>query len=80
LSEPEAAAVRREEHDLLWDAIGQLQPRQKRLLIARHWLGMTLREIAETEGCTHQAIERALSVTVRKLSVLLYGTGLAVKD
>ena len=59
------------EYDDLYSALEELSPKQRDRIIKRFFEGKTLREIAEEEGQSFQAISKSTTCALKTLKKLL---------
>lgn len=67
----EEKAMERADIEMLWAAIDQLSPTQKRRLIARYFWGYGCREIARTEGVEHRAVVKSIALALENLKKVI---------
>jgi RNA polymerase sigma-70 factor (ECF subfamily) len=71
ISAPEAALVAGELRDRVAVALQSLSERQRQVFILREWRGMTIRETAETLGCSENSVKQHHFRALRTLRVQL---------
>lgn len=70
-SGPEATAVLREEHREVIEALHQLPPRQREVLVLRYWSDLSEADIAETLGISRGGVKSSASRGLDALEKLL---------
>ena len=71
ISAPEAALVAGELRNRIAGAMQSLSERQRQVFILRKWRGMTIRETAETLGCSENSVKQHHFRALRALRVQL---------
>ena len=71
ISAPEAALVAGELRNRVAGALQSLSERQRQVFILREWRGMTIRETAETLGCSENSVKQHHFRALRTLRVQL---------
>ena len=71
ISAPEAALVAEELRNRVSGALQSLSERQRQVFILREWRGMTIRETAETLGCSENSVKQHHFRALRTLRVQL---------
>lgn len=74
---PSRLLLKKQEHEIVQEALDQLPERQKSALLLCHEQGLSNPEIAEVLGTSVEATESLLSRGRRKLRQLLSGTSIA---
>lgn len=65
------SAIRNIENKNLYKAISKLPPIQQKRLKMYYFGGLKLREIADYENCSHQAVHKSIKRALMKLRVML---------
>ena len=68
---PDARAVLSEEHRQVLEALEQLAPRQREVLVLRYWSGLSEAEIAEALDISRGAVKSTASRALDALQKLL---------
>ena len=69
----EETVFQRVENEALYRAIAQLPEKQRRRLVLYYFCDLTYEQIAEMEGCTHPAVIKSISATLKKIKNFLSG-------
>lgn len=72
--DPSDLVVLADEHRQVIDALNQLAPRQREVLVLRYWTGLTEAEIADTLGISKGSVKSTASRGMDALEALLDGT------
>lgn len=70
---PEEAAPGPEEHDDLWAALRALPPGQRRVVVLRHWWGLSVEETAADLGISAGTVKSQTSAALAALRTSLQG-------
>ena len=71
--DPLIVQVNREERERIMEAVLRLPPRQREIIILRHYEDMSLQEIAEVQGCALGTVKSSLHRAVASLRVIMGG-------
>jgi RNA polymerase sigma factor (sigma-70 family) len=75
LDRPAPAGVTPEDSDALWSALRRLGPKQRRVVVLRHYWGLSVEETAADLGVSPGTVKSQTSAALAKLrSVLLADT------
>jgi RNA polymerase sigma-70 factor (ECF subfamily) len=64
---PEQTAMAQHEHDYLWQAMQELSPKLREVVLLRFWAGHTYREIAEIVDCPLPTAQSRAQFAYKKL-------------
>jgi len=68
---PEAVAQRNETKDRIWQAIGQLEPKHREVIVLRHFQNLSYEEISEMLFCNKGTVTSRLYYARKKLKEML---------
>lgn len=77
---PLAEQVSREERRRVMAAVLDLPPRQREIIILRHYEDLSLQEIAEAQGCALGTVKSSLHRAVASLKQILQGKRTATRE
>lgn len=72
---PEWAALRREQHEQLVDALNELRPEDRLVVAYRYWFELSEREMADALGCAVGTVKSRLSRAMERLRRVLADRG-----
>ena len=72
-ADPLVVQVNREERERIMEAVLMLPPRQREIIILRHYEDMSLQEIAEVQGCALGTVKSSLHRAVATLKEIMIG-------
>ncbi len=72
-ADPLIVQVNREERERIMEAVLMLPPRQREIIILRHYEDMSLQEIAEVQGCALGTVKSSLHRAVATLKEIMIG-------
>ncbi len=73
---PEQKAEINEMRNILWDAVQELNPMLREVIVLRHWGGHTYQEISEITGCLMKTAQSRVRLAHQKLAKSLAETDL----
>jgi RNA polymerase sigma-70 factor (sigma-E family) len=65
-------------HDVLWDCLRELPPRQRTAIVLRHYVDLTEAQTAEAMGCSIGSVKSSVSTGLRRLRERV-GTDLEIR-
>ncbi len=75
--DPLSHQLHREQREILMEAVLKLPPRQKEIIILRHFEDLSLQEIADVQGCALGTVKSSLHRAIASLKVILEGEDVA---
>jgi len=72
---PEGAAISRQDHHELWQALDQLSPKLREALVLRYWSGHTYQEMSQILNCPLQTAQSRVRLAYERLRQLLAPVG-----
>ena len=75
--DPLAHQLHREQREILMEAVMKLPPRQKEIIILRHFEELSLQEIADVQGCALGTVKSSLHRAIASLKGILEGQDVA---
>ena len=70
---PEEIVIQGCERDLLNRALAEIPEKQRRRLLLRHEHGLSLKEVAQLEGCSERAVKYSIALAKKNLKDILGG-------
>jgi RNA polymerase sigma-70 factor (sigma-E family) len=77
---PAAPGLPMEEREALLAALGSLAPGQRRVVVLRHWLGLSVEETAADLGCSTGTVKSQTVRAVTRLRAALDSSSLTTED
>ncbi|MGH9866961.1 MAG: RNA polymerase sigma factor [Candidatus Polarisedimenticolia bacterium] len=78
--DPLMLQVNKEERQKVMEAVMKLPPRQREIIILRHYEDLSLQEIAEVQGCALGTVKSSLHRAIASLRVILEGRGSRTRE
>jgi RNA polymerase sigma-70 factor (ECF subfamily) len=78
--DPLMLQVNREERNKVMEAVLKLPPRQREIIILRHYEELSLQEIAEVQGCALGTVKSSLHRALASLKGILEGKGSRTRE
>jgi len=75
--DPLSHQLHREQREILMEAVMKLPPRQREIIILRHFEELSLQEIAEVQGCALGTVKSSLHRAIAGLRGILEGEPIA---
>src|SRR5688572_4902793 len=78
--DPLKLQVSNEERRKVMEAVLKLPPRQREIIILRHYEDLSLQEIADVQGCALGTVKSSLHRAIASLKVILEGRGSRTRE